>query len=384
MTKAKILEYFSEFIRDYDHIVKDEIWTLQSQEFRDFWNNKVLNKKIKELSDPEIDKIVKILDRHGKGNTVEDEAVARVMIPQGAWRRMFNEFKEDSKLANCLNLIFTEEDDNEKISIINKLYKYNEGKKNNLTGPSGNAINTFLFAYNSKEHISVVSLNDRIKLINFLNISDKFNCEKCSTGEKIVISNRIILDKLKEIIGSNYSSRTLSIFLYLSSIKDFWRGEDIGVEVIHWGNKKQESILKEKESDISLFYMESQLEDFLIENWEKTGLGKKYDLIVEDGEMVSQQYRTDIGKIDILVQDKKDKKLVIIELKKNQTSDDTVGQITRYMGWIEENKTKKPTKGIIIAAQNDKRLYYALKKIKDVEVYLYRVDFKLEKPKDEF
>lgn len=117
--------------------------------------------------------------------------------------------------------------------------------------------------------------------------------------------------------------------------------------------------------------MESQLEDFLIENWDKTELGKHYDLIEEDGELRSQQYRTGIGVIDILVQDKGTKQLVVIELKKSQTSDDTVGQLTRYMGWLEEHKTNgKPTKGIIIAPRYDERLHYALKKLKDVEVYL--------------
>ncbi len=76
---------------------------------------------------------------------------------------------------------------------------------------------------------------------------------------------------------------------------------------------------------------------------------------------------------------KKSGQLVVIELKKNQTSDDTVGQLTRYMGWLEEHKTNgNLTKGIIIAAQYDNRLHYALKKVKDVEVYLYRVDFKLQ------
>jgi restriction system protein len=89
--------------------------------------------------------------------------------------------------------------------------------------------------------------------------------------------------------------------------------------------------------DISLFYMESQLEDFLIENWDKTELGSRYELIEKDGELVSQQYRTGIGTIDILAQDKTTKELVVIELKKNQTSDDTIGQLTRYMGWLEEH-----------------------------------------------
>jgi len=107
-------------------------------------------------------------------------------------------------------------------------------------------------------------------------------------------------------------------------------------------------------------------------------LGEKYELIEEDGHF-SQQFPTGIGKIDILAKDKETKQYVVIELKKGQTSDDTVGQLTRYMGWLEEHKTGgKLTLGIIIAAQYDKRLYYALKKLKDVEVYLYKVDFKLQ------
>ena len=77
----------------------------------------------------------------------------------------------------------------------------------------------------------------------------------------------------------------------------------------------------------------------MIENWDRTELGKKYDLIEENDEVVSQQFKTDIGRIDILAKDKRGGQLVVIELKKDQTSDDTVGQLTRYMGWLEEHKT---------------------------------------------
>ena len=96
-----------------------------------------------------------------------------------------------------------------------------------------------------------------------------------------------------------------------------------------------------------IFYMEKQLEDFIIYNWDKTELGKKYDLIIEDGELISQQFRTDIGPIDILARDKTTKNYVVIELKKNQTSDDTIGQLTRYMGWIREKKNDSEVKGIV-------------------------------------
>ena len=130
-----------------------------------------------------------------------------------------------------------------------------------------------------------------------------------------------------------------------------------------------------------LFFMEKQLEDFIIENWETTEFGKRYELLIEDGEVISQQYQTDIGKIDILAKDKITKNYVVIELKKNQTSDDTVGQLTRYMGWIRKNKKDENVKGIIVAGQFDNKLEYARTMVPNTEVFLYEVDFKLKEYK---
>jgi len=144
--------------------------------------------------------------------------------------------------------------------------------------------------------------------------------------------------------------------------------------------KKTVSIVTTSTTSIQnqgLFYMEKQLEDFIILNWDKTELGKEYDLIVEEGELISQQFRTDIGPIDILAKDKIKKNYVVIELKRNQTSDDTVGQLVRYMGWIKESKKDNNVKGIIIAGQYDKKLEYALKMVSNTEVFLYEVNFKL-------
>ena len=141
--------------------------------------------------------------------------------------------------------------------------------------------------------------------------------------------------------------------------------------------------LKDETSVIStgLFYMEQQLEDFIIQNWEETELGKKYDLIHEEGELKSQQYHTDIGRIDILAKDKKDGCYVVIELKRNQTSDDTIGQVTRYMGWIKKNLGDSDVKGIIVAGKYDEKLDYAQEMTPNIEVFLYQVDFKLNEYK---
>lgn len=126
-----------------------------------------------------------------------------------------------------------------------------------------------------------------------------------------------------------------------------------------------------------IFYMEKQLEDFIIHNWNQTELGAKYDLIIEQGDLLSQQYRTDIGPIDILAKDKSNGSYVVIELKRNQTSDDTVGQLARYMGWIKEHKNDTNVRGVIIAGHYDKKLDYAREMIPNIEVFIYQVNFKL-------
>ncbi len=68
----------------------------------------------------------------------------------------------------------------------------------------------------------------------------------------------------------------------------------------------------------------------------------------------------EVGIIDCLAIDK-NKDLVVIELKRNST-DQTLGQILRYMGWVNENlcKNSQKVKGIIIAESKDNRLDYAL------------------------
>jgi hypothetical protein len=75
------------------------------------------------LADTEIDPIVRILDRNGKGNTKDSESVARAMIAQGAWRRMFNEIKPSKELSGTINSILDESDSDRTAKLINKLYE---------------------------------------------------------------------------------------------------------------------------------------------------------------------------------------------------------------------------------------------------------------------
>lgn len=133
--------------------------------------------------------------------------------------------------------------------------------------------------------------------------------------------------------------------------------------------------------DPTVFALEKHLEDFLVKNWKKTLLGKKYDVFEEDGELVGRQYPTDTGAIDILAGSKDKKELLIVELKKGRASDVVIGQIQRYMGYaLEELATENQiVKGAIIALEEDIRIRRALAVTSNIEFYRYQVSFKLFK-----
>ena len=163
---------------------------------------------------------------------------------------------------------------------------------------------------------------------------------------------------------------------------DHLLGQDL-TEILNTYRNSLDLEVKDETSVVSsgLFYMEKQLEEFIIENWNESEFGKTLDLIYEDGLLKSQQYKTDIGIIDILARDKATGSYVVIELKRNQTSDDTVGQVLRYMGWVTENLKEKSVRGIIVAGKYDEKLYYAQNMIQAVDVFLYEVQFKLKEYK---
>ena len=133
--------------------------------------------------------------------------------------------------------------------------------------------------------------------------------------------------------------------------------------------------------DPAAFALEKHLEDFLVQNWGHTELGKEYAIYDEDGERVGQQYPTDTGPIDILAVSKDKKRLLVVELKKGRASDAVVGQVLRYMGFVQEELAEvgQSVSGVIIAQDDDPRIRRALTVAPSVEFYRYQVNFKLFK-----
>lgn len=133
--------------------------------------------------------------------------------------------------------------------------------------------------------------------------------------------------------------------------------------------------------DPSVFALEKHLEDFLVKNWNQTELGKSYDIYTDEGEIVGQQYPSDTGPLDILAISKDGKELLVVELKKGRASDSVVGQVQRYMGFVQEELCEEgqTVKGAIIALEDDLRIRRALAVTTNIEFYRYQVSFNLFK-----
>ena len=86
--------------------------------------------------------------------------------------------------------------------------------------------------------------------------------------------------------------------------------------------------------DQTEFVLEKYLEEFIISNFKQI-FKNKHEVYEDDEGNDGQQYTTDIGPIDILATEASSKTFVVIELKKGRTSDQVVGQILRYMGWVK-------------------------------------------------
>jgi restriction system protein len=132
--------------------------------------------------------------------------------------------------------------------------------------------------------------------------------------------------------------------------------------------------------DVTTFALEKHLEDFLVANWDATELGKRYKIYRdESGEIVGQQYPSDTGPIDILAISHDGAELLVVELKRGRASDNVVGQIQRYMGFVLQDLAEphQSVRGMIIALNDDVRIRRALAVAPNISFYRYEVSFRL-------
>ena len=102
--------------------------------------------------------------------------------------------------------------------------------------------------------------------------------------------------------------------------------------------------------------LEKQIEDYYEKNIKQ--IDPKLEIVNKP--VYGRQFPTQIGTIDLLCSHKETKEYYVIEFKRSQVSDETIGQVLRYMGWVYMNmaKGKKTVKAIIVGNEfSDKYLY---------------------------
>ena len=120
------------------------------------------------------------------------------------------------------------------------------------------------------------------------------------------------------------------------------------------------------------FENEEELQTYLEINWDKTPLGPEWEL-------KKSKYNTqEIGVIDLLAHHRKDSRWLVIELKKDQSSDETIGQLLRYMGYIKCKIASPDEKveGLIISRSVDNQILYALVCTSNIKFQRYIFDGK--------
>ena len=163
---------------------------------------------------------------------------------------------------------------------------------------------------------------------------------------------------------------------------DLWTLDTVWWYLDHQNIEEEESEKSAIHLGSSRFGLEKYLQEFLQDNWEHIEISNEWSIYQDSfGEEIGFQYNcANVGRIDILAKHKSEPRWLVIELKRNQSPDATIGQVTRYMGWVKHNlaKSNEAVLGMIVCHQVDKKLEYALQVVKNVSLKLYKVDFSLE------
>jgi hypothetical protein len=121
------------------------------------------------------------------------------------------------------------------------------------------------------------------------------------------------------------------------------------------------------------------LEEFIDRNWSNIDWGSTLELY-KTPKHGGRRFPAGTWTIDFLARDADTNDLVIIQLRRGETSDSSVGQLLRYASWVREKVAaeNQNVRGIIITKKADAALEYAVRNLAFVEVKTYEVDFQLK------
>jgi hypothetical protein len=185
---------------------------------------------------------------------------------------------------------------------------------------------------------------------------------------------------------------------YPNFIKVTWEPKDIAFNRIVFAfftmyeipEEKYYSLLNEALGEPTAFPREKFLHYYIADNFKRV-FGDSLKLYHNEDGMPGVEFPIvddagkQMGAIDILATEPASQSYMVIELKKAGASDQVVGQVLRYMGWVQENLCGEgqQVKGMIVCTGQDTRLRLALKPVSDiiaVKLYELSIHLKLSDP----
>ena len=167
-----------------------------------------------------------------------------------------------------------------------------------------------------------------------------------------------------------------ALWWFLDQTSEVASGEGTG-EILELAGQTESDVLGANQH----FGLQRHLHQFLRDNWNGIELFKEdREIYREPGdEEAGYEYPCDVGRIDLLVKHKREARWLVIELKRGQSTDQTIGQLSRYIGWVKQHLASKDetVQGMIISRDVDRALQYALHAVPNIDVQLYEVEFRL-------
>ena len=148
------------------------------------------------------------------------------------------------------------------------------------------------------------------------------------------------------------------------------------MEEVLGGN--EEGDFEPGEAPEASFTLEYQLRDFLAANLETVKMkDRRLRLYVDPAGRDGIEFPTAVGPIDILAVDE-NSDFVVFELKRANSADRAVGQLARYMGWVQQTiGRERKVSGVIVAKTISQNLRYAVSVVPNVSLFEYQVEFHL-------
>lgn len=193
-----------------------------------------------------------------------------------------------------------------------------------------------------------------------------------TAGQKYARINQILL-RLRDALDTNLW--TLDA-LWWAVMQEEGEGDGPADEEFGGAERKGQS-----------FGLEKYLHEFMRDNWDSLDLAAEWQIYATDDDLeAGYRHPCPVGgtswEIDILAHHRHEPRWLVVELKRNRSSDEAVGQTLRYVQWVRQNLAQpgEEVHGLIISREADDAIRYALSAVPFIDLQLYEVDFHLKKP----